>query len=263
MGSLLSVAGVDIHVEGAGAESIVMIHGWPDTYRLWDGAVEALKSRYRCIRFTLPGFDSAEGRRAYTLDEVLAFLDEVIDRLSPARKVILMLHDWGCVFGYQFYMRHPERVSRIVGVDIGDPSSVQRVMTAREKTIAFVYQIWLALAWRIGGRVGDWMTRAMARRARCPSEPAYMSWRMGYPYFVLWFGGRDSYRHHARRFAPACPMLFIYGRRKPLRFHSPAWAEELRKRPGSQVVEFDTGHWVMSDEPRRFNEIVAAWLAGA
>ena len=26
------------------------------------------------------------------------------------------------------------------------------------------------------------------------------------------------------------------------------------------VVEFDTGHWVMSDQPQRFNEVVAAWL---
>jgi pimeloyl-ACP methyl ester carboxylesterase len=54
-----AVRGVDIHVEGDGAESIVMIHGWPDTYRLWDATVEALKRRFRCIRFTLPGFDPA------------------------------------------------------------------------------------------------------------------------------------------------------------------------------------------------------------
>ena len=39
-----------------------MVHGWPDTYRLWDGQVEALKDRYRCVRFTLPGFDAAQPR---------------------------------------------------------------------------------------------------------------------------------------------------------------------------------------------------------
>ena len=35
----------------------------------------------------------------------------------------------------------------------------------------------------------------------------------------------------------------------------------LRKKPGSEVVEFDTGHWVMSNAPERFNRVVADWLA--
>ena len=263
MSGALSVAGVDVHVEGEGADTIVMVHGWPDTYRLWDAQVEALKDRYRCARFTLPGFDAAKPHRAWTLDELIDFLKEVVERVSPGRPAILMLHDWGCVFGYQFYVRHPQLVKRIVGVDIGDPGSLRAAMTGREKLIAVAYQAWLALAWKIGGRTGDRMTRYMARRARCPSDPAPMSWRMGYPYYVLWFGGRGAFRGKVRRFMPACPMLFVYGRRKPLRFHAPAWAEALQRLPGNQVLEFDTGHWVMSEQPERFNQVISAWLARA
>jgi pimeloyl-ACP methyl ester carboxylesterase len=101
----------------------------------------------------------------------------------------------------------------------------------------------------------------MARWTKCPSDRAPMSWRMGYPYYVLWFGGRDSFRGQVRRFDPQCPMLFVYGRRKPLRFHSPQWADDLKQKPGNDVVEFDTGHWVMSNDPSRFNQVVAHWLA--
>jgi pimeloyl-ACP methyl ester carboxylesterase len=259
--SPFSVAGVDIHVEGDGAETIFMIHGWPDTYRLWDAQVQALKGRYRCVRFTLPGYDPAKPRRTYTLDELIGFLKELIERLCPGQKAILMLHDWGCVFGYNFYMRYPQMVSRIVGVDIGDPSSLQRVLTLREKLLVFAYQNWLALAWVAGGRFGDWMTRAMARLARCPSDLSPVTSRMGYPYFMLWWGGQQSYRHHGRRFVPACPILFVYGRLKPIRFHAKEWADALLKQAGNEVVEFDTGHWVMSDQPERFNQIVTRWLA--
>jgi len=163
MSGPLSIGGVDIHVEGDGAETIIMIHGWPDTYRLWDATVEALRNRYRCVRFTLPGFGLGKEQRAYTFDELMAFLAEVIDRTSPGKKVILLLHDWGCFFGYQFYARHPDRVSRIVGVDIGDPRSTRRILTAREKFIMVAYQTWNALAWRIGGAIGTWMIRPMAR----------------------------------------------------------------------------------------------------
>jgi pimeloyl-ACP methyl ester carboxylesterase len=252
----LSIRGIDIHVEGEGAETIVMIHGWPDTYRLWDSTVAALKSRFRCIRFTLPGFDPAKEARSYTFDELMAFLNEVIG----SQKVILLLHDWGCFFGYQFYARHPEKVSRIVGVDIGDPRSTRRILTAREKLIMIAYQTWNALAWKFGGAIGTGMTRTLARLGRCPSDRSPMSFRMGYPYWMLWFGGRDSYKRHVRRFEPACPMLFVYGIHKPMRFHSKAWADELAAKPGNQVVEFATGHWVMSDDPEGFNQVVSTWL---
>ena len=258
MSSQLSVQGIDVHVDGDGAETIVMVHGWPDTFRLWDRTVEVLKDRYRCVRFTLPGFVS--GKDAYTLGELLAFLAEVVERVSPGKKVILLLHDWGCFFGYQFYARNPDKVSRIVGVDIGDPRATAQTMTGREKAIMLAYQTWNALAWRIGGPLGTWMIRSLARLGRCPSDRAPMSWRMGYPYWLLWFGGRDTFRGQVRRFEPKCPMLFVYGVRKPLRFHSPQWAAELKQMPGNDVVEFDTGHWVMSDQPQRFNEVIAAWL---
>jgi pimeloyl-ACP methyl ester carboxylesterase len=253
---------IDIHVEGAGAETIVMVHGYPDTYRLWDATVAALKDRFRCIRFTLPGFDKDKPRRTCNLDELCGFLKQVIEQHCPGQKVILMLHDWGCVFGYQFYNRHPGMVSKIVGVDIGDPVSASEAMTGREVRFVLAYQWWLALAWKIGGRIGDRMSRAMLRKMRCPSDLAHFDTRMNYPYWVTWFGGEDSYRRQWKPFNPACPMLFIFGARKPIRFHSPAWIEQLMQRDGNRVVEFSTGHWVMLQQPERFNEVVGAWLSG-
>src|SRR6185295_1202763 len=103
LSDVLAVDGIEIHVDGDGAETIVMVHGWPDTYRIWDAQVAFLKSRYRCARFTLPGFDIARPRRAYSLEEVCDFIRRVVERVSPGRKVTILLHDWGCLFGYQFY----------------------------------------------------------------------------------------------------------------------------------------------------------------
>lgn len=256
------IDGVEILVEGEGPEAIVMVHGWPDTRRLWDAQVEYLKSRHRCIRFTLPGFDVAGPRQLHSLDALVDFLKRVVEQTCPGEQVTLLLHDWGCVFGYQFAMRHPALVKRIIGVDIGDAGSRahMRAMRAKDKFMVFAYQFWLALAWKIGGSIGDRMTRAMARWARCPSDAHYIGSSMCYPYWIQWFGGRCSYRH-AQRFEARWPMLFIYGRRKLFQFQSTEWVEALRARPGSQALEFDTGHWVMSARPQAFNEAVGAWLA--
>src|ERR671925_1268282 len=119
----MKIGDVEVIVEGTGPEAIVMIHGWPDTYRLWDAQVEALKGSYRCVRFTLPGFAPAAPKRAYSFAELLETLRRVVEETCPGQRVILLLHDWGCFFGYQFAMRHPELVERVVGVDIGDAGS--------------------------------------------------------------------------------------------------------------------------------------------
>ena len=118
----LKVADVDVLVEGDGRDSIVMVHGWPDTYRLWDAQVEALKSRYRCVRFTLPGFDIAKPLRPSSLQQVVDLIGAIADRTSPDRPVIVMAHDWGCLFAYEFVAQQPARVARLIGVDIGTPS---------------------------------------------------------------------------------------------------------------------------------------------
>lgn len=257
------VDGIDVVVEGDGEESIVMIHGWPDTYRLWDAQAAFFKDRYRCVRFTLPGFDIEKPRRAFSLAETLSLFESVLDRTCPGRKAILVLHDWGCVFGYQLAMRHPSRISRIVGVDIGDAgsSAYVRSLSAKAKAMIAAYQLWLAIAWRIGGRPGDAMTRSMARAIRCPSDPRFIGSCMDYPYYIAWFRACGSYRDMVP-FDPPVPMLFVYGRRKPFLFHTPAWADALAARPGSAVRGFDTGHWVMSERPREFNGAVDEWLTG-
>jgi len=258
---IVAVAGTDVHVDGEGGETIVMVHGWPDTYRLWDAQVRYLKAKYRCIRFTLPGFDETRPRRAYSVDEVTNFIGEVIRRLSPGRKVTLMLHDWGCIYGYEFYMRNPGLVARIVGVDIGEARSLRRELDARAKFYILAYQIWLALAWKAGGRLGDWMTRKMARWVRARSDPRFIGSRMNYPYYLAWFGGDQSFGRQVKRFAPACPMLFVYGKRKLFMFHASAWTEALAQQPGCRVTGFDTGHWVMLQQPERFNQVAGDWLS--
>ena len=257
----MKVGEVDVVVDGDGAKCILMIHGWPDTHRLWDPQVEALKDRYRCVRFTLPGFDLARPGRAYSLDEVVETIHGVVTAVCPGSRVTLLVHDWGCLYGYQFAMRYPEWVERIIGVDIGDAGSRRNRAELGAKGIAMIvaYQVWLALAWRIGGSLGDSMARWMARTMRCPVDPQKIGAQMGYPYAVRWLGAAGGFRG-LKVFQPEVPMLYLYGKRKPFMFQSHAWAERLASRPGNRVLGFPTGHWVMIGRRQEFNEAVRSWL---
>ena len=266
--SALSVQGIDVFIEGAGPRTVVMIHGWPDTHRLWDSTVTALKDRYRCVRFTLPGFDPDKPARPTSLPEMVNLFGAIVDAACPDRPVTLVLHDWGCIFGYEFAARHPGQVERIVAVDIGDYNSdaYARTLTGKAKWQIFSYQCWLALAWALGrtlsGALGDRMTRWMARGMRCRTPQAGIGWSMNYPYAMQWFGLLGGFRG-AAPVEPACPLLYLYGERKPFMFHSPRWLEGMAARPGSTVQGFRTGHWVMVEQPVAFNQRLRRWLDGA
>lgn len=261
MSQQLVVDNVDVFIEGEGTETIVMIHGWPDTYRVWDAQVAELKQRYRCVRFTLPGFDLNKPRRSYSLDATMRVLLHIVNSVSRKEKVILMLHDWGCVFGYEFYMRNKSLVSAIVGVDIGDAQSkaTNRSRSLGQKLMVSGYQSTLALAWAMGGPLGNMMTKTMAKVLGAPSEPAYIRSCMNYPYYILTAGAAGSYSSLVP-FVPKVPMLYIYGIRKPFMFHSPQWTETMAAREGCKVVAMETDHWPMLRQPERFNDIVINWL---
>jgi len=150
----------------------------------------------------------------------------------------------------------------VVGVDIGDAGSRAHLaeIGLRGKLMIVAYQHWLALAWRLGGRTGDAMSRAMARLLRCPTDPGTIFAQMAYPYAVRWLGVAGGF-HGLRVFQPEVPMLFLYGEKKPVMFHSRAWTERLAARKGNRVVAFPTGHWIMVTRREAFNDALRTWLA--
>jgi cis-3-alkyl-4-acyloxetan-2-one decarboxylase len=262
------IADVDVQVEGQGDDVVLMLHGWPDSQHLWDSTVAALKDRHRCVRFTLPGFDRTQPRRGFSLDEVVGTVRAVVRQVSPTKPVTLLLHDWGCVYGYQFAMREPAMVRRIVAVDIGDAGSSSHLasLSAKAKLMIAFYQLWLAAAWRLssvfGEAFGDRMTRFMARSISHRGDPTAITVRANYPYDMQWTGSFGSFKA-AQIFKPAWPMLYIYGKRKPFQFQSAQWLEALARQPGCAVEGFDTGHWVMAEQPERFSGVVRAWLGNS
>lgn len=259
----VTVQGTEVWLQGQGEETILMLHGWPDTRALWDGTVAALQDRATCARITLPGFES--GPTALSLDAMCQRLSQIVDRISPERPVVLMLHDWGCVFGYEWALRHPERVERVVAVDVGDHNSaaLQRSWGFKQKLSVMGYQLWLALAWKMGGlsggRLGTRMTRAMARWLHCPTDSGFISHRMNYPYAMQWFGTAGGFKAAAQVDLPM-PLLYVYGERKPFMFHSPQWLQAVKARADSAVQSLPCGHWVMISRPEAFHARVRQWL---
>ncbi|GGI86785.1 alpha/beta fold hydrolase [Shewanella gelidii] len=256
----IQVDGTDVIIEGKGKDTIVMIHGWPDTFRIWDKQVEALQDQYRCVRFTLPGYDKNSPRAFYSLEQLVDKINKIVDAVSEGDPVTLLLHDWGCFFGYQFYMRYPEKVSKIIGVDIGDAGSKEHVLSAKVKAFMFGYQMWLATAWKIGGPIGDAMTRKMAKILKAPGDIESITSSMTYSYYWKWSNTLTGRPLGNLPLDIQCPFLFMYGENKPGMFHSKSWEERISATPGNRVVPFATRHWVMTEAKDEFNHTLLDWL---
>jgi len=155
-----------------------------------------------------------------------------------------MLHDWGCVYGYQFAMRFPEMVSRIIGVGIGGSSqaSFRESLDWAARLKLAIYKVRLSMAAS--------STRAEAQR---------VSAHLNCPYAVSWFNDHPA-RRSALPFKLRCPMLYIYGRRRPFQFHTRNFEAAVQAKPGNKVLAFRSGHWVMREQPDAFNDAVLGWL---
>jgi cis-3-alkyl-4-acyloxetan-2-one decarboxylase len=249
------VDGIELHIDGQGP-TVVMIHGWPDTHRLWDGQVNALRKHYRCVRFTLPGFDVAGPANPKSVRELLALIQRIVDAASPSDPVTLLLHDWGAVLGYQYAAKHSSRVARVIGVDIGDTfSRAFFKMPLRAKLMIGGYQGFLA-ATRFAGPLATPATRWMAKLLGAPNKAEEIGAQQNYLYRQFFVSGfRD-----AVNYKPTCPTLYMYGSRKPFTLHSNAWLDTVRATRSGEVHVFDCGHWVMLDQPEAFNEAVLQWL---
>ena len=239
-----------------GGETIVFIQGWPDDATLWNGSVAALGDTYRCVRVTLPNYrGDRTARWGYTTAELVQALEGLIREAGGGRPVTLVMHDWGCYWGHAVHHRCPDLVARIAGVDV---SPHYRASTIGAVLGIIAYQWWLLAAFVVGGPIGDWMTRSFAKLARVPVAPARLSAWMNYPYRNIWadmFVGRD--RKLTEGYWPSCPLLFVYGEKKPFPFHSAAWLDHVGK-VGGDVVGLPCGHWVPY-EPS-FVDVLRRWL---
>ena len=87
---------------------LVMVHGWPDMHRLWDGVAEHLGDDFRLVAYDTRGQGESvtdASDEAFTLDVLADDLACVIDTVSPDGPVHVVGHDWGSVQAWEAVCR--------------------------------------------------------------------------------------------------------------------------------------------------------------
>jgi pimeloyl-ACP methyl ester carboxylesterase len=245
--------------------TLVFIHGWPDNASLWRKQVEALGSEFRCVLVTLPNFGEQSVKAGgFDFPELVGRLAATIRQVQPDGKVDLVTHDWGAYLGYFLEKKHPELIRKMAALDIGGHLGAPG---PKASAMIIGYQWSLVICWLIGGLIpplGGLMSKGVSKVIRVPErQQANLRSRYNYPYFYLWRGMLLPWKRASLlgRYRPQCPLLYLFGEKKPLMFHSPKWLEIVAATGGRAEGIAGAGHWLMETHATQVNEKLADWFS--
>jgi len=265
---MVEANGISLYVEEHGdGDPVLLLHGWPDSARLWRHQVPVLAaSGYRVITPDLRGFGRSEQPaevRSYSLRNVVGDVRALLDRLGVETAHVVG-HDWGAAVAWLTAIMHPDRVRTLTVISVPHPLAPPTVRQhemawyqlffqfygVAEATIQHDDWAWLHMFTR---GAGD-LDQAIADLSRPGALTASLNWyranlapRMpgpapelppvAAPTLAIWSAG-DHYLDGERVRKSAA---FVQG---PWRY------EEIS----------GASHWVPLDAPERLNELLLGWL---
>ncbi|MDX1480514.1 MAG: alpha/beta hydrolase [Woeseiaceae bacterium] len=248
-GSVISTGGVQIHYDdhGSGPTTLVLVHGWSCDRSYWSEQVEPLSRHYRVVTLDLGGHgQSGLGRPEWTIASFGQDVAAVIDALQ-LDSVVLVGHSMGGDVIFQAARLRPEKVRALIMLDtykqLGDGSSDAEIDAIVEQISADFSAVTENFVRGMFPQDADpdLVDRVAADMAAAPPEVAISAIRSSYL--------------HAREIPDLIASLG-----KPVVAINPDDApthRESMSRYGVDVVIMrDVGHFLMMEDPARFNELL-------
>jgi pimeloyl-ACP methyl ester carboxylesterase len=152
----VEVNGIGLEVEDRGSgPPVMLLHGWPDSHRLWRHQVEALAAAgFRTIAPDLRGFgesDRPTDVEAYALPNLAGDVLGLLDHFELER-AHLIGHDWGAALAWAVAAFAPDRVDHLAVLSVGHPASFRDAgFEQREKS-------WYMLLFQFEGIAEEWLS---------------------------------------------------------------------------------------------------------
>jgi pimeloyl-ACP methyl ester carboxylesterase len=238
--------------------TVVLVHGWPDTHRVWDGLAELLALEHRVIAYDTRGQgDSVTGApdRSFSVDVLAADLMSVIASASPGSPVHVVGHDWGSIQAWEAVCR-PGAKSRIASFTTMSGPHLDHVAWWARRTLA------RPSARGLVGLLGQAVASSYVPFLVSPLAPPVLR-TLGTPDMV---SGLRYYRANFLRprgraaQRTSVPVLQLALTRDPAvrpwsLAASDRWTDTWERRP------LPHGHWAVATHPEVVAEHVLGWIA--
>ncbi|MBT8203133.1 MAG: alpha/beta hydrolase [Acidimicrobiia bacterium] len=279
----ISANGIHLAVEEAGSGyPVVLLHGFPELAYSWRHQLPALAGAgFHAIAPDLRGYGSSDKPDAideYRLTTLVADITGLLDALDLER-VALVGHDWGSIVAWTMALLHPERIERLVSLNVpyrghcnSFPSTdyITEHLSDRFGYVLMLQEPGVAEAWFGSDPAG----KLRAMYARAAAEPGFLSEAEFQTYLAAFTAGgitgpANYYRNIDRnerdtaRLADApitMPTLMVAADRDPvlpaaLTEGMERWVPDLRVR----VIE-NCGHWTQQEQPDALSAALVDFL---
>lgn len=101
-------------------ETIVLLHGWPETSKIWGKITDDLSENYYTVAIDLPGLGDSEGIGNHNTEHVASFIHEVVDTLE-IKAFHLLTHDIGSWVAVTYALCYEDTLKSLTLIDAGIP----------------------------------------------------------------------------------------------------------------------------------------------
>ena len=266
---------VQLHAIAAGPREgpvAVLLHGFPEFWYGWRRQIEPLASAgFRVIVPDQRGYNLSSkpsGAASYAIPNLVSDVIAIADRLGQ-QKISLAGHDWGAAVAWSTAILHPERIAKLVILNVPHPSVMRRYVftrfqQARQSWYMFFFQFpWLpeavfsAFDFRMGtnalidsSRLGTFSSGDLAQYRAAWSQPGAIT------AMINWY--RAAFRHRVQfpDRTVRVPTRILWGERDAFLLAEMA-RESLKYCTNAELISFpEATHWLQHEEPARVSQLL-------
>ena len=258
MSSLITDQG-SVHYEVYGrGRPVILLHGWLESWGLWQETMDFLGDSYRTYAIDFWGFGESDKRReSFTVPDFVTLVNDFMEQLG-IKHAPLVGHSMGGTVSLSVAINHPQRVSKVVviGSPIEGSSLSVLLKLASIRTIAkIVYRMMDVL--KLGIRIA---APIITRESQWPAMIHRDLNQVTLESFLLSISSlRQTNLTH--QLAPIYqPVMGMYGDRDVI-VNPNQWSILDASIQRVRIERFRrAGHFIMLDEPHKFKSILKDYL---
>jgi len=249
---------------------VMLLHGFPEFWYGWHRQIEPLANAgFRVIVPDQRGYNLSSkptGTAAYTIPELASDVIAIADQLNQ-QKIFLAGHDWGAAVAWSTALLYPERVAKLVVLNVPHPSVMRRYLSTHLSQMLrswyiFFFQIpWLpeaffsAFQFRTGTRAligsscpGTFSPTDLTQYREAWSQPGAVT------HMINWYRALFRYRVKFPDRTVRVPIRILWGELDAFLLTDMA-RESLRYCTNAELFTFpDATHWLQHEEPVKISQ---------
>lgn len=255
---------------------VLLLHGFPEFWYGWRHQIDALAGAgFRVVVPNQRGYDTSSKPPAildYALPRLTSDILAIADQCGWER-FALAGHDWGAAVAWNVALQSPQRVSRLMILNVPHPAVMLRYLkTSPAQMARSWYILFFQLPWLPERMLSAGNFRLLASSLLRTSRPRTFSsedlrryreaWAQpgALQAMINWYRAAARYRPKITDPLVRVPTKILWGVHDPfLRFRMAE--ESLQYCERGELIRFDDcTHWIQHESPERVNQLIIGFF---